>query len=531
MLPGHAALADFALSDVFEWRIDFLAAGDLGIGEASTIRICAATREMITRASDDPANQPFIGTLKRAARLDRSIVGARGFGEFSETWGELELINAEADYDSYIGDYAIDGRRVLIKMGRPGDPYADFVTLFDGSAQTWTIDEDAVRVRLRDNAFKLEVPAQPNVYAGTGDLEGGGDLAGKRKPRAFGRLSNVTPALVIPGEVLYQANDGPVQAVSAVYDSGVALTFSADYATAALLRAATLVEGAYATCLAAGLIRLGGAAFGQVTCDLQGDKTGGTYVETTAGIVRRIVATATEVADPGRLLAFTFDDLDAAQPAAVGYYLDPQSTLTAAEAVAQLMGGIGGWAGFTPAGLLEVRRFDAPVAIAAAYYTKQDLVDIARLALPEGIDPPPWRFRVAYNRNWTVQTDLAGVVAETDPDRVAYLAQPYELAVSAEADGMAIAADHPLAADPEPVEAFFATEAAALAEAGRLLDLYGSARSLYRFRVKHRQFAHEIGQVINLDYPRWGLDGGRYLRIVALTDDTDDNYCEITGFG
>lgn len=505
---------------------------------ALSYRVFAATAEFITQSTDSPVSQPFAGTLQRALHLTRSIIGgAVGFTQFAATWGDLTIINSEADYDTIVNQYAVDGRRVVVKAGQfdttvtPAavKAYSTFFTLFDGTATGWHINDNSLLVTLRDNSYKLEVPAQPSIYGGTGDLDGGSDLAGKKKPRAFGSLLNVTPVLLIAAELVYQLNNGPISAISAIYDTGATLTATSDYATPTLLRAAALVPGQYATCLASGLFRLGGAAFGQVTCDLSGDSSGAGYVSSAADIVRRVVATA--ISDPGDLETWTFDAVNDVQAAVIGYYLGPDSNETVMAVCTKIMASIGGWCGFNAIGDFGVRRFLAPDISAAASYVNTDIVSIARETLPSTIDPPPWRFRVAYARNWTQQTTLVATVGQNNPARAAYLASPYNVATTAVADGLTIKNDHPLAQDPAVIEAFFANQSDAQDEADRLLALYSTTRSLYRIRIKARQFCHELDQVVFVTYPRWDLTNGRYLRIVEIVDDTDENFAEIVGFG
>ena len=537
MIPGVMAISDAPLSALPELMVFFIDSDSITAESSEDFRILAATREFITRDSDALRNRPFLGTLINSLRVDRSIVGGLGFSSLSISWGEIELINAEADYDSVISDYAIDGRRVRLTVGaynaetKSVDAYDDFYVLFDGTASGWHADEGVLRVELRDNSSKLDVPAQATKYSGSGDLEGGTELSGKNKPVAYGQLSNITPVMVIASELVLQVNDGRIEAVTAVYDTGASLTFDADYSTSTLLRAATLVAGEYATCLTEGLIRLGGSAFGAVTADVKGDKTGGTYVNTVGTIIRRLVTTAGELIDPDDLVDYRFDDMESDQAAIVGYYLDQNSTETCADVVGNLMGSVGGWGGFTRLGQFEIRLFTAPTSVASQRYEKQDILEISRERLPDSIDPPPHRFRMAYDRNWTVQTDVVASVSEGDPDRAAYLTQGFRLVATDDDTSAAILIDHPLAQDPEPVSAYFVSSSDAQDEADRLIALYGTQRSLYRVKVSRAQFIHDIGDVIHVTYPRWDLSSGRYLRIVSIVDDSNNDTADLVAFG
>src|SRR5215207_2544331 len=195
-----------------------------------SFRILAATDEFATEPTDPLPNIPFAGTLQRALRLDRSVISDTGFGKVSRSWGELELSNVDGAYDDIVNRYSIDGRRIVVKVGAKGRGYDTFKVIFDGTASGWIVTQDALRIQLRDNGYKLAVPASTNLYAGTGELTGGSDLAGKRKPLAFGSVSNITPVLLLPSELVYQVHDGAVHGIPAVYDRGSPLTFDADYA-------------------------------------------------------------------------------------------------------------------------------------------------------------------------------------------------------------------------------------------------------------------------------------------------------------
>jgi hypothetical protein len=520
-------------------RVKFGAASLTGtalLAAQALFRIYAATKEFITRPTDRLANTPFYGTLQKALRFDRSIISGRGIGEITAGWGELELINAEADYDALIDRYAIDGRRVVVRVGADGASYDQYRILFDGTAADWNVEEDILRVSIRDNSYKLEVPASPALYAGSGGTEGGDDLKGKRKPRALGEVVNVSPPAEIPAELVYRLNDGPIEAVLAVYDRAVALSFAADFGSVAALRAATtgaagsgaaIEAGEYATCLAEGYIRLGGSPVGTVTCSLRGDRTGGVHATTTADIVARLL-TGTAGLQPGTELSLpSFDGLNADQPGAIGYWIPAGSEETVASVVARLMAGAGGWGGFRRNGRFEVHQFKYPGGIPSARYSRIDIIEIRRDRLPADLSPTPWRWRVGWGRNWTVQTDIDGQSGVT-PARVAFLKEEVRLA---EASSATIRADRPLGKDIDPIEAFFVEESAAQAEADRLLALYGRSSALYRMTMKSQAFIHDIGDVVEVTYPRWDLAAGRLLRIVAIAEDTDENTVEIVGFG
>lgn len=527
MFLGFEALGFSGISEGPEDR--FALGGEADFSLDWGVRIYAATHEYITRLTDDPPNQAFYGTLEKAFRLDRSIIGSDRIGEqVTIALGEVTLSNLEHTYDFLAVDITPLGQRMLIKFGDRTRPYSEWSTVLDGFMTNLQPDRDSVTFTLRDAGHKLDVPASPNVYAGTGDTEGGDDLANKRKPKVFGWVTEYTGALVIPTSRAVQLNDGPINSIVKCRVLGIEQIFSADYATVALMNAAILTIGHYGTCLAAGWGRVGVANDSEVngiTWDLSGDKTGGAFVETTADIVERILDLATEFVVPDNLSISTFDTLNDIQPAPIGYAIQVGDEQTAATAIAAIMAGIGGWGGSRRSGKFEVRRFEAPSGLPTGMYDKKNIQDVKLAVLPDDISPPPWRVRVGWGRVWTPnQTTLDGSVSE---DYVAFLRQEVRFAT---AESQNIRNDFPPGHELVEDQTYFRDEADALAEASRKLDLFGVSRNLYVFQLSEPLFIHELGQVVHLQFDdRFDLDDGRLMTIVKLTED-DSEGVEVTAF-
>lgn len=529
MFTGFDAAGICALGEAPEDRVALV--GTATVVLDWEVRIYAATHEFITRPTDSPADVAFKGTLQKAFRIDRSIIGVSRIGEeVTIGLGEVTLSNLEGYYDFLAQDSTPLGQRIEIKMGDRRRPYTEWKTILSGYMVSQTIDRDAITFRLRDAGHRLDVPASPNIYAGTGGTEGGDDLKGKRKPRGFGYVENATPPLVVPASLAYQLNDGRIDAVTAVNVRGVSQVFSADYATVALMNAASLSVGQYATCLEEGWVRIavaGGSEVGQVTCDFQGDKAGalgGTFVYTAGSIVRRLLTSASGILDPDDLVVSTFTALETAQPAEIGYFIPSGDEQTLRQAVGRIMASIGGWCGARRSGKFEARRFNVPAGAVAGVYDKKNIVDVAHADVPDDLSPPPWRLRVGWGRNWTVQkTDIAGSVTDA---RRAYLAEPVRFASD---EDEATRIDFPPGAELVVEDAFFREEADAQAEATRRLALFGEPRELFTVKLAERLFVHELGENVRIAFPRFGLDSGRQAVIVKLIEDDADGV-EMTVF-
>lgn len=472
--------------------------------------IYAGTSEFATRPDDSVApSRPFRGTLETVLSFRRSIVGS-DIGTFTTGDGSSVLNNSDGAYDDLPAVFTADGRPFEIKAHRRGDDYATAYTVFKGVMASWFVDETQVAIQIRDFGYKLNVPAQPNLYAGTGGIEGGDDLIGKRKPIGVGRPRNVSAVPLSASSLqVYQVHDGEIVDVTAVYDRGAALTKGADYPNYAALVAVATTPNTFATCKALGLFRLlGSPPNGQVTADFT------TSVDTTTEAVKFYLFHATDLGEAD-LYEPSFDEVDADQSAPIDYWLGLDDNQTVADVAANLARGIGGWAGFRRNGQFEIRRFAPPSGMAIDSIDRIDLIELKRSPLPSAYSPPPARRRVAYARNWTVQTDLAGGVTD---ERKSFAGQPYKLASTSDADATSIRADHPFAQDPEPEQTFFRDQAAAQIEAQRLLDRDRVERALYRATVPRRALYWNLGDEITVTYPRWDLTLGRDLVVVELNE-------------
>lgn len=501
-----------------------------GVVATSDYRVYVGTREEFTAAGDLPPRQPIEGTLANLT-FKRSIIGGAGiFGPVLEGSGEITINNTDARYDIFPQQYAVDGRAIVAKIGGVSTLYRNRLVVLNGTASDLIVDDDTLRISAEDKGYRLEVPLQTSLYGGAGGADGGSDLAGKRKPRAFGYPRNCECPLVSANDLIYQVNDGPVNDIPAVYDRAVALTQGADYASYAALAAASISAGQYATCLAEGFFRLESQPDGTVTADIEGDATDSTFVSTTADVVRRILNLASDLSDPAEIYEPAFTAFAAVQSAAIGYWADHNDNSSVADALARLLRGVTGWWGFTRQGKFGIWVFSAPVGPPVwSFRDDRESIRITRDRVPESLSPPPWRFRVAYARNETVQTDLDG--SNVSAERRAFCAEPFRLATSDATLGASIKSDHPFAQDPAPIESYFVNQSDAQTEADRLQTLFRASRALYRVTLGLQPYNLDVGDVIELQRNRYDLAAGRMMRVGEVSENMQTRECEVVAYG
>ncbi len=487
-------------------------------------RIRVSTAEFI----DQETLVPFSDTLSEPLDFTWSMAGGGRFGGFITGRGSTVIDNLDGRYDTLTQRYTTDGQPIEIRLGPLGTPQSTWPVVLRGLSSGEFINDTKFEISTEDNAYKFDVPAQTSIYAGTGDLEGNDDLNGKPRPLCFGWCLNVTPALVGPSELLFQVHDGPVQAISAVYDRGAPIDFDQDYGSLAALRAATIPAGRYATCVECGFFRVGFILeLGGVTADVQGDATDGDFAETTVAVIRALISRSTDLAIPADLYLPSLTELDRLQPAPIGIYIGHDEALTVADVIGRLVSAIDGYAGFRRDGKFYVGRVDLPQGPPVTRFDRTVFdPNPEKQKLPDGVWPPPAKWKIGYQRNHTVTTDPAGSVSDV---RRSFLAAEYRYAV---AEAPAVRVDHPFGKEPDAVPGFFRDKADAQAEAARRLALWRRSLGFYSFGVSDRDAALiNVGEQIYVRHRRGDLIGGRYMMIVELNFKAGSQAATIKAFG
>lgn len=507
-----------------------------------------ATRAINTGPADTPASVAIEGRITDPLNFEaRLYAGAEPGAGAVPGIGEIRLANADGGMDEAL-DLSWDGRSLRLLRGAPGDPVAEFeeVALLTCAGLSW--DLETVSIRLRDLGELFQLPIASSYYAGTGGAEGGDDLKGQPKPQMYGTCFNVAPVLIDAANLVYQFHDRAAQSVSEVRDGGSALTLDGDSADYAALIAASISTGHCRTCLALGLIRLGGVSEFTITLDAEGDASGDGYVETTAQIVARIAQarggfywpdqfdvaafTALDVASagsdsvpgvpfPGGALGITdplqftvADALVATYLAPVGLYIDQPRAI--ASVLDELMGGIGGWWLFRIDGKLTVGVAAEPAAEpdaadftfdAAKAEIRFDTGIVRQVAIPR------FSTQIGWQKAWKVQApeQLAGVVGAADQSL-------YGNEYRFEGINDIVQRVRHKTAREVFVPALFAQQSDAALEAARQAELFGVERSLVEIGVNLDPFADVYGRTVELrNIDRFGWGAAKRFRCIGAT--------------
>lgn len=460
----------------------------------------------ITEPTDTPSSVYFIAQVDNPLQIDVSVLSGDDFAANSPSYGAIRIQNGNGKLDHLAG-YHWNGRRVVVKAGAVGFKYDEFAIVFDGIASGIEADDDTVTINIKDNRAKTDLLLAPSLYLGTGGLEGGEDIEGKPKPLCFGEAYNIEPILIDPVNLIYQVNDGSIESVLNVRDSGIALTNGGNYSN---ILTAPVSAGNFVTQLSGGYIKLGSTPAGRVTADIEGDNIDG-YSNTINEIVTKIVtkrlgASAlqeTEI-DQGSMNALS-------SIGTVGYYITEPTT--ASEVIDDLITSTGCYWTFSRQGQLLAGVLEEPNN--PTYEVTETNVDESGISLPSVI-APAWRISVAYSPVWTVQQadELGG--GTTDADRT-FLSEEYRYVVS---ENRSVRTKN-----SQSIEKIFYTKLANRADAeallARLERVYSEKRKLYRVPIWKGLYRVYIRDQVTLKFPRFGLSQGKTLLITGVSEDAE----------
>jgi hypothetical protein len=425
------------------------------------------------------------------------------------SWGTLTLTNMDHAYDTYINNWQSDGQAVTILRGEKTydsargiwlDPaYASLVPVFKGVLGPWATEANLLKLTLRDASYYLEKLIPRLTYAGTGGREGTIDLTGVSKPLlAAGVLQgnttssdtqNVSPLLIDPANLIYQFSTAFDAEVDRVYDGGLALSIDSP-PTVVDLYAAAPATGKFQFDTK-GLFRLGSTPTFGVTADVV--NISGPYLYnvleiaayqnllTLLGVPTDLIASATGSLSVPVIQSRGVDPTQTAQAMALltSMYLAATDSLDGITFMSKLLGASGALLVAGRDGRLCLFVLAAIPPATASVLTLDDsvIVTITPVALPASIDPPPWRMRLAFGRNWTVQTSpLAGAITAAQQ---AFISVPVRVvtAIGPASSGVSRPTDPPVIGSDSGSADF--TAASPQLVVNGMIALWGTKRYLY----------------------------------------------------
>jgi hypothetical protein len=500
----------------------------------STLTLYFATQAYVTKATDTPASTFYDGRIKQPGNIQRTTFKNRAtFGMSEVGYGELVLVNADGALDSLL-TYGFAGFPITIKRGvmTPRAAAPTWTTVLTGIMDSVDFSWGEVSIKVRDRQQELTNPHQANRYGGTNALPAGldgvaTDLKGKPKPVLYGKVRGIAPPCVNTTRLIYQVSDGVINSVDGVYDRGVALTAGAAYTSQADMETNAPAANGYRVWLnaAGSYVRVGSTPTGTITVDA----TQGANVaaRTPAQLMSQALQKAGVAS--GDITAADITALDTAAGYECGYwvgYSADGSTITVLDALANSVGAF--W-GVDRLGKFRMGQVVAPSSgSSVGTITATDIVAIDRVRSgDQGEGVPAWQCKLAYQRIYTPQDDLAAAVPATYKNE---RAEEYRTVVSSDAS---IKTQWPKAVELEfTTQLASATDAAN--EVARRLTLYKARRDTIWVRARLEDAlvsVVDLGRVITLQVSRFGFSSGKPMLITGIRTDLRNNVFELTLWG
>lgn len=493
-----------------------------------------------TAPTDTPANMHFSPRVIEAGNFGRFVIDPNlTDGRARASAGEVVLANADGGLDA-LAAYGLDGRRLVIRRGRPGTAYPGaWTTVLTGTMEQAEFTWRELRVLIRDRQAEVASKTyQETKYAGTNSLPNGvegveGDLKGRPKPRLHGKVRNIAPPLVNTSKLTFQVSDREIDSLDAVYVGGLAISAGTTHGSLAALQAATVSAGTYDIYLGSGsdgaYFRMGTAPDHTVTCNAT---AGAAATDRTAAQIAQQVLLDAGVSG-GDINAGAVSALDTLNDAVVGHWAGTEET-TVGAVLEAVLASIGAFWAVNGTGEFTFGRLDEPAGLSVQTFRTVDILDrnppVERLrarGAERGL--PCWRVKLGYRKNWLVQ-EGADVVPAVSLARRNELREPYLIATAEDAS---VRTTFLLAPEKELYTLLDDTTDAA-DEADRLQDLYGVKRDLLRFSVSAAALADyvpELGDMVALDVARFDWAGGKLFAVTGIIYEFSQNTLTMEIFG
>lgn len=428
--------------------------------------------------------------------------------------GSLVISNIEGKYD-YLFDNDENnfyGRWLRFLVGPRGHAIADFRQVFSGwtANATWE-SEKTINIQARTYLERLNIKAQRNRFASGGSIPS--QLVGKTKPWGFGEIYQFAPTHIHTSNRDYLVNDEAVQDTVTAYniDGGnfIGQVSSETHSSATFSLSSDGADGRYL------VSSQGYAASG-----------GGSMLRGLDDVIDRILTRDDDdsfsVLESSEVDATSLTDLGTDATMLVSYYLHTGEEKTVLEVFEDLMPYGYLW-GFNRDGDFFSSTLKDPSGETSQYDIVQ--ADILRngVSILES-SVPWWRLVIDYSRNWVPSDRFRSGVSQSNRSlfgrafratatqedstiKTAYKnskIKRIELYATGNVDG----------ADPQ--------------ERGRLWDLFSVRRRIYEVRCWAKPLSWEIGDIVTLTYPRFGLDAGK--KLVFIGSENQLNSGKVTAY-
>jgi len=456
--------------------------------------------------------------------------------------GNIEILNAEGDFDSYL-DYAWEGHTVSVFIGAPNWARSAFIEIFSGKATALTaptlstlslnmvdkqeelnvktqealLDQSYVDTKLlaanTAGDFTANVTGSPSSYPHawnhlTGVIPEGS--INKHIPICLGKCFNIEPVLIDYYNHVYQIHEDDIASVSEVRANGVVLDVSQ-----------------YEVSVSTGLLRLlDHDAGAQITCDVIGTTTRGGGYDSGLIVTSYSAAQLIEwfVLEKTTLTASDIDNdyfnnsTGFTNTSELGIYINEEDNVL--NTINSIISSVGGYARFNRSNnKLQIIVFLDPSGETSVLSIGEDEIIERGISLQE-IELPFKAINIGYKRNWTVQDSgaIAGSVFSSNIDNINFIDQITTEYSNLYTVTAVTTAKYPLAKEKEQIPTLIYAKVDAQTELDRRSTLRSVKRFIYQISTIATPFSISIGDVVTITHSRYGLDSGVKCLVVGMRE-------------
>jgi len=502
---------------------------------------------------DNTVNPPicYLPHLDQPSTTSRLMpIGPEAGNAVGAEWGDIvwnnprNPITGAGFWDGLIDTLDVAGRAVTVTLVDKtwdaarglwidSNPVSGGIVVFSGQALNWVAGADQITLHVRDNLIVLEQPIQETFYAGTGGAQGTSNIANQPIPKARGTVLNITPILVDPVKNTYQVSDAALTFVE-VYEGGDdGFTLSADFATYALMAAAAIPSGGYATCLAHGYFRLATTPTYDITCDAVASFPSGASKTAIVDIALALLEEDCSIASG----AINVTNFTAVQSFLTSLTSDTRAGLytgtdnpTPIDLLSQLLNAISCSIGTDLNGLIDIFQLVAPnpFGTTVAEFTTAHIFDgVQSIDLPDSVVVPNWRRTISCLPNATIQTGTSLKPPPTVSNaRRQMLAKPY--AVEAWSSSI-VRTRYPTSLDAPIIVSPIIPAGFVQIMANNMGAIWGVQRYLYDLPMPRSVIVPssgpivELGSIIGVTYPAGKLASHAVCEVVGMSPDMKGN--------
>lgn len=445
----------------------------------------------VTSPTDAPSNTTYVPAIAEVGAVTEKMAVN---GRTSVGHGSITLENKDGFFDEYL-EYVWDNRPLKIFLGDVSWPRAEFFQVFSGATESLNIRrEDSLEILVRDRLSLLNGPVS----------EATTETTERVIPCAFGDVSNVPAMLVDPLTLTYQVHPGSVEAILEVRDNGVPVGFSPTPDT--------------------GKFQLQASPIGDVTAVVLGANAGG-FSRDVEGLVRTLITQYGP--EKGRAVAGEIDEVNfasfkATHPQCVGTYLAGRENIL--NVISQITSSVNSALVVSKSGQFRLTPFPLPEAAPPAdiLITEADIhADSFKPNTRESISPA---VKLAYNRNYLPLQVVASGLPDAHRD---VLQEEWKYASVSD---QATADLYRMDAEPEARETTLQVTSEAEGMAGDILAMFGVQRYIYTLRCFWWMMPIQIGDLVRVQYPRFGFESGRNALVVGTKTAWSKGYIDIEVF-